>query len=77
MLVADLTRDLSQARAEREAWRVVAVQSIHYLHERFVEYKRLEDRYHRFLREQRGIDREAVEHAEAEEQAGEAACAFL
>lgn len=60
-MVVDLTRELSETRRELDAWRLVAIEAAHYGHERHVQYSRLEERYYRFLKEQRGIDREAVE----------------
>ena len=56
---AEAAERATTAEADRDAWRLVAVQAVHHLNERHVEFSRLEDRYHRFLRERRGIDREA------------------
>ena len=68
-LALDATRELSEARRERDAWRLVAVQAIHLAHTEQAERGRVENRYHRFLREQRGIDREAIARAAAEDEA--------
>ena len=77
-LLVDLTRELSERTRERDAWRLVAVAGVHHSHGQHVELKRLEDRYHRFLREQRGIGREVaerdtVEDAPAGDERGEVA----
>ena len=78
-LVVDLARELSEVRRELDAYRllagelasyrVLAVQAVHYCHALASEVDRVEARYHRFLREQRGIDREAIARADVEDAA--------
>ena len=52
-LVVDLTRELALTRGERDAYRLLAQQAIHYAADLQRELARLEDRYHRLLDERR------------------------
>jgi hypothetical protein len=52
-LVVDLTRELSAARADRDAWRRVAVAAVNHSHEQHVELEQLRRRYHGLLNQRR------------------------
>jgi hypothetical protein len=52
-LVVDLTRQLSHTSAERDGYRLVALEAVHFGHRQYVELTALKEQYHRVLDEAR------------------------
>ena len=63
VLLVEAIRELSAARAERDAYRVITKQAIHLLHDRYCEITRLKAARARLLDERRGIRAEREDAA--------------
>jgi hypothetical protein len=63
-IVVQLTVDLSATRNERDGYRLVARQALHYANRLQGELDALQERYDRLLEESRGLRRQLLEDTE-------------